>query len=269
MSLEGGEATPLGKLRSRTEKQRSKPSDDIFVMKLARRGGGLSLVLLECFLCFSFLLQLLLHVHFAVAQASGGNARPACDASSSCPSVPTASVPTAPATTTGSSSTTTSWCNHGIRKIDVAIDPGRPENMGWETTVPVYFSTGDDLAAVARSFLRTYIIDKSAQPMLVKEMVGEVQQRKEPSRARCSEPGRFFVEIGTSDFGTLHQQLYLEPEWEGVAVEPLHELLSALPSRPGLYKENAAFGCAKTGGLGAKTVRRALVLLAECVRPKS
>ena len=58
-------------------------------------------------------------------------------------------------------------------------------------------------------------------------------------------PTKFYVDIGTSDFGTLHHQFYENPDWEGVAVEPLKELLSALPSRPGLFKENAAFGCSK------------------------
>ena len=58
---------------------------------------------------------------------------------------------------------------------------------------------------------------------------------------------RSLVEIGTSDFGTLHHQFYDDPMWEGVAVEPLAELLEALPLRPGLYAENAAFGCAAMG----------------------
>ena len=53
----------------------------------------------------------------------------------------------------------------------------------------------------------------------------------------------FFLEIGTSDFGTLHQQLFRDSIWGGLAVEPVAYLLDRLPTRGGLYKENAAMGC--------------------------
>ena len=193
-------------------------------------------------LLFSILLLLLLH------GATAQNAD--CTDNESCASA------TAPATTAP-----TTWCNHGIRKVEVGIDVEESaKSLGWETNVPLYFRRGDDLDAVARSFLETYLLPASNEPVLAKAMREEVA-REEPATSRCAQPERFYVEIGTSDFGTLHQQLYAEPEWDGVAVEPLPELLGALPSRPGLFKENAAFGCSSAGvGVGMDKVRGGLGL---------
>jgi len=49
--------------------------------------------------------------------------------------------------------------------------------------------------------------------------------------------------VGTSDFDNMHQQLFLDKSWSGLAVEPLPELFAVLPRRPGLLRENAALGC--------------------------
>ena len=154
----------------------------------------------------------------------------------------------------------TRWCNHGIRKLDIPLDAHlskrQKRHYGYTTSVPVYFKDDDDLDSVARDFLQTYLIDDLEATTLVRAMRQELS-KEEPVTWRCAEPELFFVEIGTSDFGTLHQQLYADPRWEGVAVEPLPELLHALPSRPGLFKENAAFGCGAAGAEGSKDMVRA------------
>lgn len=55
--------------------------------------------------------------------------------------------------------------------------------------------------------------------------------------------GLFFIEIGSSDFGTRFEDFFFEPFAEGVAIEAVPELAEALPKRPGLFVENVAMGC--------------------------
>ena len=135
-----------------------------------------------------------------------------------------------------------SWCNTGIRRLDVQLDVGIAQTLGFTTSVPVFFGADDDVDELSTSLVDLYLLDRKRMPVLAQAMRDELSSAA-PTEERCAEPSKFFVEIGTSDFGTLHQQLYTEPEWEGVAVEPLPALLDSLPSRPGLFKENGAFGC--------------------------
>ena len=62
--------------------------------------------------------------------------------------------------------------------------------------------------------------------------------------------GLFFIEIGSSDFGTRFEDFFFEPFAEGVAIEAVPELAEALPQRPGLFVENVAMGC----GVGVTSI---------------
>ena len=144
------------------------------------------------------------------------------------------------------------WCSTDVRKVmvELDIDP-RAQQHVYTTHVPAYFQVGDDIDEIAKAFAQIYLLGDEGElaARMKRELASTVDDSAVTENAPCMDPkpSRFYVEIGTSDFGTLHHQFYDDPMWEGVAVEPLAELLEALPLRPGLYAENAAFGCAAMG----------------------
>ena len=152
-----------------------------------------------------------------------------------------------------STPSTTSFCPDDYDVIHVDVDHVDVIHNAWMTTIPVYFLIDEGPAAAIRKFARREKIPASQVLTILTTWEEEHAEghSTQPTqfKQRCiSKPltptQYFFVEIGTSDFGTLHHQLFLDTAWSGIAVEPVVELLAALPSRPGLFKENAALGCA-------------------------
>ena len=137
--------------------------------------------------------------------------------------------------------------------------------------LPVFFCAHWDrarLSELASRLLKEYphAVEPLIELMLKHQQENDVESFQMPcddgiSDASLTRPAtaramdNFFVEIGTSDFGTLHQQLFRDPTWGGLAVEPMEYLLRRLPTRGGLYKENSAIGCAASSG-GSATMRR-------------
>lgn len=139
-------------------------------------------------------------------------------------------------------------CLAEMLSIEVAVQGGG-SGGGYQTDIPLYFSANDDLEVVAQSFIaREGLSDPQWLSAIVNEMV---RVRDASSSTECVDqpapPSRFYVEIGTSDFGTLHQKNFRNLQWGGLAVEPIAELLERLPLRPGLFVENAAVGCGEGG----------------------
>jgi hypothetical protein len=128
------------------------------------------------------------------------------------------------------------------------------------TAIPIFIHANEDQNAVLKAFTAHEGLNASASAQMVEraalergawdlERAARKQGAGGPA-SDCVDPARiaahnkhFFVEIGSSDFGNLHQQLFLNTSWSGLAVEPMHELVSVLPHRPGLFKEQAALGC--------------------------
>ena len=168
-----------------------------------------------------------------------------------------------------------------IRAMNPDITTYDPETTTFRAThsgpttyeIPIFFREGSNRAELTALAKHVYTLYPHAITDAVDYMMEllETSANKIPDKLPCDDgvpdgaslvrPAsapvlqNFFVEIGTSDFGTLHQQLFKDPAWGGLAVEPMEDLLSRLPTRGGLYKENAAMGCPAASGATA-TMRR-------------
>mmetsp|Transcript_70525 Transcript_70525/g.138654 ORF Transcript_70525/g.138654 Transcript_70525/m.138654 type:complete len:523 (-) Transcript_70525:104-1672(-) len=123
---------------------------------------------------------------------------------------------------------------------------------GNEATTPLPCTDGYPLAAAVASGASSPSATLLRMPPSSQNLREQKEGEEQPHRHRPAHVyEHFFVEIGTSDFGTLHQQLFLDARWGGLAVEPMQDLLERLPTRGGLYKHQAALQCGSGSGSAA------------------